>query len=427
MKNRILLREDRLISVKGHVILDYVREGKILERVEGDNMCFDSSFNGVANWYDHIEKVSAHLMLYNTDKAPDPEMPYQRRGNVIGWGYKGQVASGTVQGAWNAAKSYDNKIINDGNGISFKWAYDFGVTQMVGMDIKSLGVGYGHSRLYLNRYERSNFNLTGFLAKGYLGYIASFSGTNRLINVRSLKQQLVFNDINVAAFVKTDNVSDDNWAIGFATDTDKAYVLLYNGNAAQSARRILYEFADDTFTVLTNTYNVTNTPFLNSSDPIRGFLVYGNKMYLPNSNVVEFDFVANTTPVTFVMPTSPINIGQFNSGGVNSAYSAGRNGVAFKGKYMFRLTQDFFVPIFNMETKKYEPEAPYFPSATNNYFAAYIEPMVDGSPLVVTSGNSTMPYSVFQMLTCYTLPPDAPARPEDSGVSVDYQIDINYV
>ena len=99
MKNRILLREDRLISVKGHVILDYVREGKILERVEGDNMCFDSSFNGVANWYDHIEKISAHLMLYNTDKAPDPEMPYQRRGNVIGWGYKDEVASGTVQGA----------------------------------------------------------------------------------------------------------------------------------------------------------------------------------------------------------------------------------------------------------------------------------------------------------------------------------------
>lgn len=422
--DKLFLR-NRPVEVTGHVILDYTRNGKILERIEGDNMCFEVPFNHCANWFNEIE-TAAQLLLYNSTKQPDPELPYQRRANVIGWGIKDAVASGTTQGAYNASKSYQNKIINNGDGVSFKWAYDFGVTQMVGLPIKSLGIGHGYRTFYLNRYERSNFNLSSFTAKGYMGYQLNFSGTNRLIQVRSLKQQLVFNDIDVSAFVKTDNVEGDNWCFGFATDNNKAYILLYNGNAAQiNTRRLLYEFADDTFSVLLNTYNVTKSTITDARDT-KGFAVYKNKIYFPNDYVTEYDFIADTDPVKYPTPVSPIAINLYTPGEVGGQRA--RNGITFKDKYLFRFRLEQFVPIFNMETKQYEPECAYGMYVNGNHnFAYYMEPILPGTPFVQTSGNNDLAYATLPMLTCYTLPADAPDRPEDSGVSVDYQIDINYI
>ena len=416
------------VSVKGHVTLDYVRKGKILERIEGDNMCFESSFNATWNWWDRISGDNAYMFLYNSDKAPDPTLPYQRRGNCIGWGSKDQVASGTTQGAWNASKSYDNKVILDGDGISFKWAYDFGVTQMVGNPVKSLGVGYDVVSGYINRYERTSLNETGFITKGYLGYKLNMGGTNRLIQVRSLKQQLVFNDINIAAFVKTDTFDGDRWAIGFASDNNKAYIMLYNGNADKTARRLLYEFKDDTFTNLLQTYSIAvngKAPY--SSSYIPGFAVYNNKIYLPEANVKEYDFVNDTPIVTFTQPISPISIGSYNSGGTDDGVDA-RNMLFTRNEYLFRGRESYWIPIFNMAKREYEPECWYASDYMNTIrVSGYIEPLIDGSPAVTIYGNNSYPYSLQQMFTCYTLPPDAPARPEDSGISVDYQIDITYV
>ncbi len=426
MKNSILLRE-RPALVKGRVILDYTRKGKILERIEGDNMCFESAFNATNNWWDKISGASAHIFMYGSDKAPDPTMPYQRRGTVIGWGFKGKVASGAIQGAWNAAKSFDNKVIKDGDGISFKWAYDWGVTQMVGLPIKSLGMGYDPVYGYLSRYEKRFTYDTGYVSKGYLGYLFDTSGTNRLIKVRSLKQQLIFNDINVAAFVKTDYVSGDYWNFGFASDTGKAYILLYNGNTGQTARRLLYEFADDTFTSLVATYPIINGTCMKIG--VNGIVVYKNKIYIPNANIIEYDFVADTSPVTYTQPISPIAIGGYNSGGKDASCSAAENGLMFKGKHLIRVRQEWWTPVFNMETKTYEPECIYGPYESASYYASYIEPMIDGSPVVHANGHSgaTQSYFMTQMLSCYTLPSDAPDRPEDSGVSLDYQIDISYI
>ena len=423
MGSRILLR-DRPVQVKGHVIVDYVRGDKILERIEGDNVCFEAPFNHTADWAYYI-KTYPQLMLYNSDKAPDLNLPYQRRANVIGWGSKGAVASGTTQGAWNAQKSYDAKIINNGDGISWKWAYDFGVTQMVGLPIKSLGIGQGNLRQTLNRYALSSFNQTAFTAKGYMGYKLNMSGVNRLIQVMNLKQQLTFNDINIASAVGTDTVSGDSWYIGFAADNDKAYILRYNGASGQSARKTLYEFEDDTFTTLLRTYNVTKTSY--AVGTVRGFVVYNNKIYFPNSNIVEYDFVADTDPVTITQPVSPISIPNYNSGGADPSYSRADHGLCFDGKYLFRIREEWWIPVFNMETRQYEPECAVAWSTNAHNHAYYIEPLIPGQPVVCTSGNKAYPYNIMTMLTCYTLPADAPERPEDSGVSVDYQIDINYI
>ena len=48
MHNKILVK-DHPVIVTGHVVVDYVRDGRVLERIEGDNMCFDSSFNAIRN------------------------------------------------------------------------------------------------------------------------------------------------------------------------------------------------------------------------------------------------------------------------------------------------------------------------------------------------------------------------------------------
>lgn len=411
--------------IKGHVILDYVRKGKILERIEGDNMCFDSTFNATNNWFDYISGNDTYMYIYANGNYANAELPYPRQASCMGTGVKGKPASGTTQGAWNAKKSYDNKVLNSGNGVSFKWAYDWSVTQMLGNEIRSLGMGNAFSNITINRSQRSPSGGVSFVNNGYVGYKINITGVERLIARRNLKTQETLPEINIASKVKTDNVSGDQWSMGFAADNSKSYVMLYNTNAAQaSTRRLLYEFSDSTFTTLLNTYTISALTTYPTA-LTKGFVVYKNKMYIPNHDILEYNFITNAVPVNFPAPTAIIPIYNFTNFLPQTA-------LLFKGSYLIRSNHGQVVPVFNMETRAYEPEAMGTFYSNPYQMAPYIEPLIGDNPIIFTSGGPTSagigayPYFISQMLSCFRLPDNSPVRPEDSGVSIDYQIDILY-
>ena len=419
MKHTILLREKPAL-VKGHITIDYTRDGRVLERIEGDNRCFDSSFNAVYNWANDVlngysATESANLLRLYTDPAPaNPDLPYCRASAQLGYGSKGQPASGTTRGAWNAQKSYDNKVINSGNGVSFKWAYDWGVTQMLNGQIRSLGIGHGgeQSTLFLNRAQRTYLNANAWVMKGYVGFRVYANAAERLVNRANIKTGTVLADINIASKVKTDVVSGDNWSIGADHDTGRMYVMLYNTNAAQAAtRRILYEFADDTFASLLNTYNISALTVYPSEGATKGFAVYKKKMYIPNAAISMYDYVANTAPTTYPAPI---------------AGSFAHDGLLVKDQYLIRSRGNTFCPVFNMETNTYHSECLFTRSIGGQSYASFIEPLISYSPVVFASGNGYLPFYVLQTMSLFKVPDGAPERPEESGVSIDYQIDVIY-
>lgn len=419
MKNSILLKK-RPVLVKGHVIVDYVRKDKILERVEGDNMCFDTSFNAASNWGDLLFSGANTMVIYASDKAADPAIPFLRYASRMGWGVKSAAASGTTQGAWNATKSYDCKVINSGNGVSFKWAYDWGVTQMLGNQIKSLGIGYAGVPLFLNRAQLLLNNDTSWVMKGYIGNKINISGVKRLINRRNIKTNEILTEIDVSSKVKTDNVSGDTWSMGFAHDNNKAYIMLYNTNAAQAAtRRLLYEFTDSTFTTLQNTYTISAMTTYPTAE-VKGFIIFNNKMYIPNHDIVEYNYITNVAPLTFPAPTAIVSGSDFTN------FSA-QISLLCKPPYIIRTRKGQYVPVFNLATRSYEPEACYIQNNNSYNENSYFEPLIGDEPLVHTGGiATTLPTHFLQMFSCFKLPANSPDRPEDSGVSIDYQIDIIY-
>jgi hypothetical protein len=82
--------------------------------------------------------------------------------------------------------------------------------------------------------------------------------------------------------------------------------------------------------------------------------------------------------------------------------------------------------IYNLVTEEVEPEI-----VCQNWSSMlnYFEPQLKHSPLIDLGGYDNRNWSslnTYTALSCYKLPDNFPERPEDSGVSVDYQIDILY-
>lgn len=286
----------------GKVCIDLIDPitSKVKHRVDGKNQVFVDSVVHSGSW---PTKVSSALMVLNDSDYPtDANLPFVA-GVTLGYGKPSTAGTGLYRGAYNAANQILANVTPEK--IAWKFQYDFLTTQANGI-IKNAGL--------TNQYLDSSFGgftwrqpLTRYKTTG------NITGTNLGTN----DGRYMYSITAAGVITKTDlwsntsttidksavvgNTAGEYKMVGVNPVTRRYYVMVYSGTAAN---RRMYEFSDNTFGTLLNTYSPTNNTLGNSSVAIPVYVYGGVAYYYANGAISKVDFVNNTAPVAVPYSTT---------------------------------------------------------------------------------------------------------------------------
>lgn len=414
-------------EVIGKVQIDYTDSltGKVRERISKNNHVFSNSFN-TYGWWNWLNKTDEPILfITDNDTTPDDSFPYLR-GNVIGYGTINAGTSGGLRGLYNADESILAADINNGMGRQWKYVYSF-TGEQIPSAIKSIGItsqyaNYGGYtlRMYRNKWHKYTALDRSTVARGDKLFSIADTG---VVTVRNPFTE-IDKSINLGAIVGS---SGRNLSVGMADDTYKAYIIAYSSTAAQ---RQIYEFADETFSLLVNTYN---WPALVSQPPRRIFVVYGDEVWFYQSGYKHGNFKNNEDPIVKTTMTKDgynnYFISDWNS--TNNGYGSvvSKNGKIYWSADCFSGSNMMTMPIWDMAT---DTMAAHFnPSRYYSTSSSYItqgQMMFDPTErdMLMLSSSYNGLWIPKQALTCFVQPADAPERPDGAGVKITYQLDVNY-
>ena len=268
-----------------------------------------SSYNGVAYpWATQDLNYgvnAAALVLGDSDKALDVDFPIVR-GQVIGYGKPSLGSAGLYRGAYNAA----NQVLGEMTSTKARWKfqYDFTQGQAVGT-IRNLGLTrqYDIGRFVTQdaRYYKNNNAAYYSTSDGAAAYRITTAG---VVEKKSFIDGFTMAYIDKSAVVGNNAV--DYKMVGYAPRTGKYYIMVCS---ATSGNRKIYEFSDNTFDTLLNTYILSN--FTLTSAPYYStewLYIYDNYAYFgPENSIVSrirrVNFIANTAIETLSIPETTNN------------------------------------------------------------------------------------------------------------------------
>jgi hypothetical protein len=445
MKEKIPLPKD-VGEVNGKVTIEFTDPltQKIKERFVNKNIAFPLAWSSAQAHTVLANPDMPTLFITDNNDSLSPDFPFQK-GNIIGvggWLNQGNAEAGGLIGRMINLLSFRNKFLPDYGGLSHRFVYDFDINQLfpkIGSialttqyaNFVALGaVGYtggitsGGLQALIKWLPYSPANRNPHIIKKQRGYRCTSSGYLTVYNPLDEVQEMRI-DIT-PYYISGQTYTYANTWIGVSATSDRCYIFF---NHITVTNRRLFEFADDTFSTVTNTYTTVS----NITVPISNFVVDGDWMYCINASGQwqRANYVTNTDWVEQTVPTCPYNTAKKISGADCS--------ITVKDRLAFPmyLTSTALVSgiVWNTE------ENAFFTTVTmtgvnvaSNYGVEHwIEhPGYPGNPLVHSSGISSIIGLSEQFLsrsafTRYLVPDEiSNSRPQGQGVRITYDLEVLY-
>lgn len=438
MKDKLIL-PDIAFNATGKCKLQYTDPitGKVLMEVGGENHVFIKQFVGTTGFQETA--LRSDLLLCQGGTSPGDDIPVIP-GDPIGYGRPGAEGSGLFRGTWRVADSYYNK--RSLAKVSNKYVYDFLNTQALGR-VDWIGLtgtlGQGMSTAAWDPPHPKDAPLstkkvynceTGdyyYIEQSgnylYLKYANTFTDTSE--RSRSLYATLgtfysgyykvcldaVNNRVYVLVYYKTSSsgsylsklilMTSDLSGVESVTDITSGGSYIQNGEfgGAHNGKLIwLHRASDAYFRVYTldlTTMSVTSA----------------SKYPETSKNRIRWDEYTTHVYKNYL----------WQSRYYHQSYGALATN---EGNYFTYST-----PLFDMESGEAKAMMP--PANGNNYYPYYYRSGV--SPLSAFAGQwvnfyykDNSPPSIDSAYTRYQVPADTPDRPEGTGMTVTYELEIEW-
>ena len=432
-------------NVRGFVTIEYrdPTTGKVREKIEDENHVFGNSFK-CGFWSNMLIQTARDIFFVTDDNTPpSDDLPYLR-GNIIGWGRNVVGGTNVRQGAFVAGESQPmGADIGEGLGRRFRYVFDFTPTQLL-EGIGSFGFTpqyrpFVHQvasttehcflrpirERFLNQWNTlpaTTVNIANVFKKGTSYRLHQSAATAAGIVTLQIQDLLrtgvssIRPNIVVTPHFTALGAGQER-SVGIAFDSDRAYLMMLSATVVQ---RRLFEFEDDTFTNLLNTYLL---PTVAAQGTLRVFAVYGKTIYAYHPTTGQMMYVEDfTNPENWI-------IVEANACPYNTALGVGMRSITINDGI---LSSHGFArqPWFDIETKKQVLNTFAIGGTTQNTLGTCLDPS-QGNRMFLhtipgTFGTAVYDYVTTQALCCYAMPPDAPPRPEGTGVRISYQLDVMF-
>jgi hypothetical protein len=217
-----------------------------------------------------------------------------------------------------------------------------------------------------------------------------------------------------------------NRSIGVSFDSPRAYLMVHSATATQ---RRVFEFADDTFETLLNTYDFSSqaTNITNGC-----FVVFGDRFFSMNNNGMESgSFVNNVAQIVHNHTACPYNT-TITSG--TARYITIRDGkfytLAASGGTGDVTARNSVWDLATMTQIATIGTISHSISSTPNILGVATDPTLGDRMFLYVMpglyGSAAYDFYTNQALAAYVLPNDAPQRPPGTGMRVAYQIDVMF-
>lgn len=303
--NEITRIQKKPVEAEGRISIELIDPltKKTKEKVEGKNHVFNENLFCLRRSDNHSLNrwtyVVSQLQLYLSDNGDniDENFPWVKN-NIIGYGIPSEAGEGIYKGGYVASNQQLGDIFSDR--IKWKFQYEFMTSQANGT-IRSLGLTHQFNSSYFVYPYKSFEYFTPYVSAsdnttkdGVYRY--SIGNSNGIITKDSAWFQTQ-QTIDISHIVGT--TSNQYKHVAYAPRTKKYYVLVYNSTAAN---RRLYEFSDNTFSNLLNTYNISNIS-LGSSSTETSMYVYGDYIYhmYDRNTIRKANFVDNEEFISIVV------------------------------------------------------------------------------------------------------------------------------
>lgn len=421
-------------EAEGFVTIDYTDPvtQKVKERISGKNHVFKEALfchGDASGWQGRGNSITEPCLLLTDDaSAIDPDFPFLV-GKTIGYGYGKLGSSGTLRGAWNPA-GYIAQMST--TAWESKYIYDFTPSQALGT-IRTIGLTgqyCGPISGYFEKYHPSAFSLRTY-GQNFATYMGYNYATISSAGVVSVTGAFTGTTTNIDKSAVVGNNTSDYKVVGYDETTGECYILV---QSATSTRRFLYKFSDITFSTLLATFTTSAMTLNNSSN--MSFYVYQGKAIICYSSGVfySWDFTANTVQVSLAdnttdFPQISLALGGSTVNGCNRYLSMQM------GKYVISLGYDRVQdkPVFDIQTGMMCGRI-----ATRGYNnnegmnAAYLHPLASTKlPWGNRFDNASVPGVQMSSgqgfaYTRYLVPEDAPERPAGYGMTITYELKVNW-
>lgn len=397
--------------------------GKIKERVTGENHVHADVLKSA--YSDFLGSMP--LCITDSQLSYNSKLPYLL-GKVIGYGYYNSSASGTYCGAYVAGSSYYNQLSI--NGLSSKITVQYLPSQALGV-LGTIGLtGQWATNMGWSAYEgqhkralyadKSYFRNSDYVLVTSGQYVYSLNSASGVLTKRHETVSTISVTYDISSNIPGFNSSQMNYGIGYNPANGRFYIQSVSSVASN---RKLYEYSDDTFTTLLNTYNISNYAGYYQYS----FIVYGNFMYIPKnmhtngSTDAKFNFVTNTVvPLNITTSGWNPNI-SFQPGYwisyviIDNRYLLINNSYNSSASWIFDLLLDAYVGTFQV-----------YHTGGNNYYGYYLKhPFTTEYFYCQSTYNSWATPRGCAAATHYQVPSGV-VRPAGTGMTVSYELDVYF-
>lgn len=395
---------------EGRVKIDYFDPVtyKIKEQIKGKNHVFkDVLFGG--NTFNNV--ASANLFITDDSTDIDTALALQK-GRITGYGIGTEGGTGVYKGSWNSMSGYRGR--RTALGVTSKLVYDFLPTQALG-DIKNIAltnqypIFFSEPTPVLNFVKASgatyvnvagsSYTIDKLVGRNHKLFQISSSGVVTITDLRGVSG----GTIDISALLGGDTTNAK--AIGLSPSTGKMYVYV---NSPTAANRRVYEFEDDGFTTVLNTYYCSNV----TTPRGVGFYVHGTKGVSTYGALEKFDFGLNIGISFIVLPSGGVEA----INGAKYAGYTGNNMIVYPGNTT--TSSGCFI---SLETQEFAGVI----GKGGNFLPYCNSPFVNPCAVALAPADSTTEY-IRGALAMYKVPSDAPVRPAGTGMTVTYELEVQY-
>lgn len=450
-------------SVEGKVRIEYTEPltGKVRERVDGENHAFSQCFNVC-----QLQRRLLHycpLVISDWAGEIDYSMPIIP-GNKIGYGIPGYGSSGDYRGLYRAADSFYDNIVDQGAAgatSTYKYVYDFTPSQIPG-DIKVIGLSIQDLQIRsaaccelskqtcLRPFNSPSYNSVYALLGPHYGYqeeYISLSASSPTLKINLLlpvtdtyNGQSKTQNVDLSSFLEplpsyySGNISF--LAYNVDNDTFVAGIYWYDNESPRNYYLDVYEFSPDL------SERVSFVRYANSNfnmDLGRQYsIVHGGNLYRFYNTVIykyalsDIGNAASLSDILVKTISRPTRYGTTPPNISTSSWYIRLN--VLSSKYVV-CTLNADSPVLDLENDAVYggvSEGGQYLIATDNI--SYI----NGLPVLAARRECGSPTDYYRLngdlygnvlmsaITLYKMPPDAPPRPAGYGVTISYELKIQW-
>lgn len=427
--------------------------GKVLEEIKSKNHVFESQLSGITEL--NTTALKADLLLTTGGYLPtDSDIPFIP-GQPIGYGRVDASGEGLYRGAYRAADSYYNKKTL--SKITNKYVYDFLQTQALGGPVNWVGLtahmgqGAGTSVLQAPNLYNANSRASRIMdcESGDLVSILSYSSGSNIYSIRAcIDNPLVSStrrDVDLSRFVGTYYlILHVCIAINLGSSDFYVSICAQKTSSVNKYNWYVFQF-DSTFSELKASWTIPSGSVTGNSYFSGAGVVQGGKIHFfttvdsSNNKYLDYaDQILDLDALTAVSTASKFWDGQvsYNIIFINSNLLMKYKSSAWYSIFVNYRDNGVFATYFNANAflktgMFFSPEGNMLcipPSITSKDQDSIF---IIRSRIPSLKGQWGKRYytdtsiSVNFAYTRYQVPSDAPVRPDGSGMTVTYELDIS--